>query len=119
MARRNRVCLRVIAVVAFALIATSAFNQTQGPVAPPKTPPEPQVKPGQGIKIDVDMTLVNLTVTDPLDRLVTGLEKEQAGKCSEDFLKLLHSFREENIYLLLNLQNNIDRKVAFRNGFLM
>jgi 18S rRNA (adenine1779-N6/adenine1780-N6)-dimethyltransferase len=29
----------------------------------------------------------------------TGLGSERAGKCSEgDFLKLLHSFREENIY---------------------
>jgi Ca-activated chloride channel family protein len=57
-------------------MATTAFNQTQGPVQPPKAPSEPQFKPGQGIKVDVDMTLVNLTVTDPLDRLVTGLEKE-------------------------------------------
>jgi Ca-activated chloride channel family protein len=76
MARRNSISLRVFALVVFALIATSAFNQTQGPVQPPKQPPEPQVKPGQGIKVDVNMTLVNLTVTDPLDRLVTGLEKE-------------------------------------------
>ena len=28
------------------------------------------------IKSDIDLTLVNVTVTDPLDRLVTGLEKE-------------------------------------------
>ncbi len=56
-------------------MATTAFNQTQGPVQPPKEPAEPQFKPGQGIKVNVDMTLVNLTVTDPLDRLVTGLEK--------------------------------------------
>jgi len=58
------------------LFATAAFNQTQGPVKPPKQSPEPQIKAGQGIKVDVNMTLVNLTVTDPLDRLVTGLEKE-------------------------------------------
>ena len=59
-----------------AVAATTAFNQTQGPVAPPKEPTEPQIKQGQGIKVDVDLTLVNLTVTDPLDRLVTGLEKQ-------------------------------------------
>ncbi len=76
MARRNRVCLRALAFAVFALMATTAFNQTQGPVKPPKESSEPQIKPGQGIKINVDMTLVNLTVTDPLDRLVTGLEKE-------------------------------------------
>ena len=76
MAGRKQVCLRMLAVVVFSLIARSAFNQTQGPVQPPKQPSEPQIKPGQGIKVDVDMTLVNLTVTDPLDRLVTGLERE-------------------------------------------
>ena len=57
-------------------MAGTAYNQTQGPVKPPKQPTEPQIKPGQGIKVDVNMTLVNVTVTDPLDRLVTGLEKE-------------------------------------------
>ena len=76
MAGQKRVCLRVSALVVFALLATTAFNQTQGPVQPPKESPEPQIKPGQGIKVDVSMTLANVTVTDPLDRLVTGLEKE-------------------------------------------
>jgi Ca-activated chloride channel family protein len=57
-------------------MAGTAFNQTQGPVQPPKQSLEPLIKPGQGIKVDVEMTLVNATVTDPLDRLVTGLEKE-------------------------------------------
>jgi Ca-activated chloride channel family protein len=76
MAGRKRICFRGFALAVCALIATAAFNQSQGPVQPPKEPSEPQIKPGHGIKIDVDMTLVNLTVTDPLDRLVTGLEKE-------------------------------------------
>jgi len=76
MAGRNWISFRVVAVAVCALFATSAFNQTQGPVKPPKESAEPQAKPGQGIKVDVSMTLVNLTVTDPLDRLVTGLERE-------------------------------------------
>jgi Ca-activated chloride channel homolog len=76
MAGRNRIGIRVFAFAVCAVFATAAFPQTQGPVKPPKESPEPQIKPGQGIKVDVNMTLVNLTVTDPLDRLVTGLEKE-------------------------------------------
>jgi Ca-activated chloride channel family protein len=76
MAGQKRVSLRVSALVVFGLLATTAFNQTQGPVQPPKESPQPQIKPGQGIKVDVSMTLANVTVTDPLDRLVTGLEKE-------------------------------------------
>jgi Ca-activated chloride channel family protein len=76
MAGRNRIGIRVFAFAVCALMATAAYNQTQGPVQPPKGSSEPQIRAGQGIKIDVNMTLVNLTVTDPLDRLVTGLEKE-------------------------------------------
>lgn len=75
MAGRNRVCFRGFALAVFALMATPAFNQTKGPVQPSKESPT-QDKPGQGIKVNVDLTLVNVTVTDPLDRLVTGLEKE-------------------------------------------
>jgi Ca-activated chloride channel family protein len=76
MAGLKQGCLRVAVLVVFALMATTAFSQAQGPVQPPKDASGTQVKPGQAIKIDVDMTLVNLTVSDPLDRLVTGLERE-------------------------------------------
>ena len=75
-AGRNRICVCIFALAVCGLAATRAYNQTQGPVPPPSITPEPIVKPGQAIKIDVDLTLVNLTVTDPLDRLVTGLERE-------------------------------------------
>ena len=63
-------------MVVCGLTAVAAFCQTQGPVPPRKESPDVTAKPGQSIKVDVDMTLVNLTVTDPLDRLVTGLERE-------------------------------------------
>jgi len=76
MAGRKQVCFRTLALVVCTLLSTAAFNQEQGPAKPPKESSEPPAKPGQSIKVDVDITLVNATVTDPLDRLVTGLEKE-------------------------------------------
>jgi len=44
----------------------------------PKTPPkEPALKQREStFKLDVSLVLVNVTVTDPMSRLVTGLEKE-------------------------------------------
>jgi len=75
-AGRNQVWFSVVAVVACAVIASVAFSQSQGPVQPPKQSAAPQVKPSEGIKVDVSLALVNVTVTDPLNRLVTGLEKE-------------------------------------------
>ena len=35
-----------------------------------------KVRPGERIRLNVDMVLVPVTITDPMNRLVTGLEKE-------------------------------------------
>ncbi len=76
MAGRTQVYLRVFSLGVCAFLASTAFSQTKGPVQPAKDAANIQIKPGQGIKVNVNLTLVNVTVTDPLDRLVTGLEKE-------------------------------------------
>jgi Ca-activated chloride channel family protein len=59
-----------------ALVAAKSSTQSQGPVQPTKPPATNEKKPDGGIKVDVNLALVNVTVTDPLNRLVTGLEKE-------------------------------------------
>ena len=76
MATRNRIWPCVASLVVCALIVSRAFSQSEGPVQPPKQSNVPQIKKGEGIKVDVDLALVNVTVTDPLNRLVTGLEKD-------------------------------------------
>jgi Ca-activated chloride channel family protein len=76
MAGRNLLPFGVLAIVVCALIPLTAFNQAQGPVAPSTDAPVHLGNATPVIKSDIDMTLVNVTVTDPLDRLVTGLEKE-------------------------------------------
>jgi Ca-activated chloride channel family protein len=76
MAERNQVRLRALVLSVCAIIAAPLFSQDQGPVQPPKQSDEIKIKPGEGIKVDVNLALVNVTVTDPLNRLVTGLEKE-------------------------------------------
>ena len=75
MAEPNRNHVRAIALAVCALLSVAVFAQNQGPAAPPKQPEE-KIKPGQGIKVDVNLALVNVTVTDPLNRLVTGLERD-------------------------------------------
>src|SRR3954449_9508191 len=70
------------------LLTPSAFAQGGDEnvhVTPrPKEPPKLEVPPGEEkanlktktYRKDVDLVLVNVTVTDPMNRLVTGLEKE-------------------------------------------
>lgn len=47
-----------------------------GAEAPATAPGSMQAKPGQRMRMHVDMVLVPVTVTDPMNRLVTGLEKD-------------------------------------------
>jgi len=68
------------------LLAPSAFSQggdenvhvAPRPKTEEKAPPEQEKAKlkTQTYRKDVDLVLVNVTVTDPMNRLVTGLEKE-------------------------------------------
>jgi Ca-activated chloride channel family protein len=61
------------AILSCVLVPETSFPQS----ATQATPDKPQVakKSAKSMKVDVDMTLVNVTVTDPYGRLVTGLEQ--------------------------------------------
>ncbi len=69
-------CIRIAGILVCGLIATTIFAQSSGPVQVTKPPTAAEKKSKDTIKVDVDLALVNVTVTDPLNRLVTGLEKE-------------------------------------------
>ena len=84
-------CL-LLAVAGFVCMSPAAFAQTDvndvhvqaHEVEKPKAPPKENVvstKDGlttrvRALKVDVDLVLVPVTITDPMNRLVTGLEKE-------------------------------------------
>jgi Ca-activated chloride channel homolog len=60
------------------MVSAFAQQQTQGPEKPAAAKQEEATKQ-QGpkpLRVDVDVVLVNTTVTDPYNRLVTGLEKD-------------------------------------------
>ena len=73
---RSQLCLRALLFAGLSVIVVKASSQSQGPVQPSKPETNTGRKPGEGIQVDVNLALVNVTVTDPLNRLVTGLEKE-------------------------------------------
>jgi len=84
-------CL-LLALAGFACLTLAAFAQTDvndvhvqpREIEKPKEPPKENVvstKDGlsarvRPLKVDVDLVLVPVTITDPMNRLVTGLEKE-------------------------------------------
>jgi Ca-activated chloride channel family protein len=97
------------------LLSAMAFSQAQAPVHPWEGVRGPQVEPGSAIKVDVDLTLVNVTVMDQLDRLVTGLEKENfqvfEDKSEQEVLTLSNEDMPVSIGLVLDMSGSMSNKV--------
>lgn len=82
----RQVAIPLAVVVAFTLVEAS-FGQGSEmdvhvtPQKEPEKPKQPEIDPSlktntKPLKVDVDLVLINVTVTDPMNRLVTGLEKD-------------------------------------------
>jgi Ca-activated chloride channel family protein len=57
-------------------LATSIPSPARGQVTGPAKPESPQkIEKGKALKTETDITLVNVSVTDPYGRLVTGMEQ--------------------------------------------
>jgi Ca-activated chloride channel homolog len=69
------ICAGIAAFVVSSLIAPTGFAQQApaGPTTPDAT--GQKIQKGKVLKTETDMTLVDVTVTDPYGRLVTGLEQ--------------------------------------------
>ena len=108
--------LMIGAVMAFLAVGTvlaPAARAQDNPlsnvhVAPPPPPPSTEPAPvegkaalkaraGEKIRVDVNLVLVPLTVTDPMDRLVTGLEKENFFVYENNHLEGLKSFSSDDV----------------------
>ena len=68
--------LEWLILMMFTLFSIPTFAQWIGPQAPSHPSEESVQNSRKPIQVDVSLVLVNVTVTDPYDRLVTGLGKE-------------------------------------------
>ena len=97
------------------LLSAVAFCQAQGPIHPPEAISSPPVEPASAIKMDVELTLVNVTVMDPLDRLVTGLEKKHfrvfEDKSEQEVLTLSSEDVPVSIGIVLDMSGSMSDKV--------
>ena len=105
----------VLTVVALAFLGVPAFSQTDvndvhvlpREVGKPAEPPEPS-KPDvvasttvlsahvRPLKVGVDLVLVPVTITDPLNRLVTGLDKENFQLYEGNTAQEIRTFSSED-----------------------
>ncbi len=59
--------------------------------------PSVTIRPGKVIRTDVDLALVNVTVTDPYNRLVTGLEPDNFRVFEDNVEQEVVSFSSEDV----------------------
>jgi Ca-activated chloride channel family protein len=74
------------------------------------------LKPGRALKIEVDLALVNVTVTDPYSRLVTGLEAENFRVFEDNVEQEIVHFSSEDVPIsigvIFDLSGSMANKVA-------
>jgi Ca-activated chloride channel family protein len=74
-----------------------------------------RVKPGARIRMNVDMVLIPVTVTDPMNRLVTGLEQEDFQLYEGNSEQKITSFASEDapvsIGIIMDLSGSMTSKL--------
>ncbi len=91
--------LALVASGVLALFIAPLLAQVTGP----ETPTQPETKKSSGIKMDVEMALVNVTVTDPYSRLVTGLDKENFKVYEDGVEQEISTFSSEDVPISIGL----------------
>ncbi len=80
-----------------------------------KDTPGHAIKPGQPLRVDVDLALVNVTVTDPFNRLVTGLEEENFRVFEDNVEQEIIHFSTEDVPIsigvIFDLSGSMSNKV--------
>jgi Ca-activated chloride channel homolog len=85
-----------IAMAALLVVCGPAYAQTTGPLIY-KPPPENKTSHEDTVRKDVNLVSVNVTVTDPYGRLVTGLEQDNFQVYEDGKEQQLMRFAEDDI----------------------
>jgi Ca-activated chloride channel family protein len=96
---------------------TAPTNEPSGTEAAPESGASAlKIHPGSFIRMNVDMVLVPVTITDPLNRLVTGLEKEDFQVYENNGEQHIASFASEDapvsIGIIFDLSGSMTSKLV-------
>jgi Ca-activated chloride channel homolog len=72
-------------------------------VRPSREPEDPAAKRETSIRVETQLVLINVTVTDPMNRFVTGLEKEHFKLTEEKVEQTITQFSSEDAPLSVGL----------------
>jgi hypothetical protein len=91
--------LRNAALASLLCSALASSSWAQGPTPGPTPDPNntQRIQRGKPLKSEVDITLVNVTVTDPYGRLVTGLEQDSFRVFEDNVEQEVVRFSSEDV----------------------
>ncbi len=81
-----------------------------------KNTPGTAVKPLQGLHLDVDLALVNVTVTDPYNRLVTGLDPDNFRVYEDNVEQEVVTFSSEDVPISIGVIFDFSGSMANKIG---
>src|SRR5436309_10519792 len=80
------------------------------------TPRGQVIKQGQSVHVDVDLALVNVTVTDPYNRLVTGLEPDNFRVFENNVEQEIQYFSSEDVPISIGVIFDLSGSMANKVG---
>jgi Ca-activated chloride channel family protein len=140
---RLLVALLLVSGSASLYSAPATAQSESGPSNPPATAPstasnesksvaeapKPEAKPGkddlrkdtpgkplQGLHLDVDLALVNVTVTDPYNRLVTGLDPDNFRVFEDNIEQEVVTFSSEDVPISIGVIFDLSGSMANKIG---
>jgi Ca-activated chloride channel family protein len=97
-------------------VSAPAGTADAAPPAPAEGESALAARSGERIRVDVNLVLVPLTVTDPLNRLVTGLDKDNFFLYENNSRQTIKSFSSEDapvsIGVIFDLSGSMSNKVV-------
>jgi Ca-activated chloride channel family protein len=81
-----------------------------------KDTPGTSIKPKQGLHMDVDLALVNVTVTDPYNRLVTGLDPDNFRVFEDNIEQEVVTFSSEDVPISIGVIFDFSGSMANKIG---
>jgi Ca-activated chloride channel family protein len=121
-----RLCTCFCVFAGLTLLHAQEPPTSTNPVPPPapsklsdlsRNTPAVPIRPGRVIRSDVDLALVNVTVTDPFNRLVTGLEQDNFRVYEDNVEQEIVTFSSEDVPISIgvifdfsgSMSNKIDK----------
>jgi len=112
MAQRSKAFPLFLALIAVALLATPIIAQVAGPLAPGRPPVDHSQQFDKSIQVDVEMVLVNVTVTDLQDHPLMGLQKDHFQIFENDIEQEILTFSHEDAPMSIGLLFDMSASMA-------